>query len=88
AKDFCSQIAQIEGIRLRGLMTIPPPGCDECVFAEMQELFESLKSSIDKDKSRFDVLSMGMSGDYRKAVKYGATIVRIGSGLFGQRKYL
>lgn len=88
AKDFCSQIAQLKGIRLRGLMTIPPPGCDECVFAKMQELFESLKLSMDIDKSQFDVLSMGMSGDYQKAVKYGATIVRIGSGLFGQRKYL
>lgn len=88
AKDFCGRVAQLKGIRLRGLMTIPPPGCDECVFAEMQELFESVKSSIDKDESRFDVLSMGMSGDYQKAVKYGATIVRIGSGLFGQRQYL
>lgn len=88
AKDFCSRVAQLEGVRLRGLMTIPPPGCDECVFAEMQELFESLKLSLDKEKTQFDILSMGMSGDYQKAVKYGATIVRIGSGLFGQRKYL
>lgn len=88
AKEFCAKIAQLKGIRLRGLMTIPPPGCDESLFAEMQELFESLKLSIDKEKSQFDVLSMGMSGDYQKAVKYGATIVRIGSGLFGQRKYL
>ncbi len=88
AKDFCGKVAELEGVRLRGLMTIPPPGCDECVFAKMQELFETLKSSENIDKQRFDVLSMGMSGDYQKAIKYGATIVRIGSGLFGQRKYL
>lgn len=88
AKEFCSSISALEGIRVRGLMTIPPPGCDESVFAKMQELFQSLKTCEYIDRSRFDVLSMGMSGDYEKAVKYGATIVRIGSGLFGQRKYI
>lgn len=88
AKEFCGRISGLEGIRVRGFMTIPPPSCDESVFAEMQELFHDLKSCEDIDKSQFDVLSMGMSGDYEKAVKYGATIVRIGSGLFGQRKYI
>ncbi len=87
AKDFCSRIAELPGVRLRGLMTIPPPGCSEGVFADMQELFSSLKSSGNIDKMRFDVLSMGMSGDYEKAIKYGATIIRIGSGLFGKRNY-
>lgn len=88
AIDFCRKVTELNGVRLRGLMTIPPPGCDERVFAEMQELFESLKLLKEIDKSQFDVLSMGMSGDYQKAIKYGATIVRIGSGLFGQRKYI
>lgn len=87
AIDFCRKVAELNGVRLRGLMTIPPPGCDERVFAEMQELFESVRLLKEIDKSQFDVLSMGMSGDYQKAIKYGATIVRIGSGLFGQRKY-
>ena len=88
AIDFCRKVAELNGVRLRGLMTIPPPGCDERVFAEMQELFESVRLLKEIDKSQFDVLSMGMSGDYQKAIKYGATIVRIGSGLFGQRKYI
>lgn len=88
AREFCGRVAELDGVRLRGLMAIPPPGCDECVFAKMQELFESLKSLDNIDKQRFDVLSMGMSGDYQEAIKYGATIVRIGSGLFGQRKYI
>ncbi len=88
AKDFCSKVASLEGVRLVGLMTIPPPGCDESVFAKMQELFESLKAMKEINKSQIEVLSMGMSGDYEKAIKFGATIVRIGSGLFGQRKYL
>lgn len=88
AKEFCGKVAELKNIRLRGLMTIPPPGCSESVFASMQELFENLKSNCEnKDNVKFDTLSMGMSGDYEAAVKYGATIVRIGSALFGYRKY-
>lgn len=53
----------------------------------MRELFEKVKPELEnKEKSEFDTLSMGMSGDYETAVKYGATIVRIGSALFGYRK--
>lgn len=85
AKDFCGEISRFENVRLRGLMTIPPAGCGEEVFARMQELFETIKAS--QNGGLFDMLSMGMSGDYQAAVKYGATIVRIGSALFGQRKY-
>ena len=83
-KDFCKEISRLENIRLRGLMTIPPAGCGEEVFARMQELFETVKAS--QNGGLFDTLSMGMSGDYQAAIKYGATIVRIGSALFGQRK--
>ena len=93
AKAFCEEVSELKNIRLRGLMTIPPPGCEESVFARMRELFESLKPTQNKENarannSRFDILSMGMSGDYETAVKHGATIIRIGSGLFGYRKYL
>ncbi len=87
--EFCGQLAELKNIRLRGLMTIPPPGCPESTFAEMQQLFERLKSGLDaKENVKIDTLSMGMSGDYETAVKYGSTIVRIGSALFGYRKYL
>lgn len=87
AKAFCGELARFKNIRLRGLMCIPPPGCPESVFALMRELFEGLKSELDKkDNVRFDTLSMGMSGDYETAVKFGATIIRIGSALFGYRK--
>ena len=88
ASAFCTEIAGLKNVRLRGLMCIPPPGCSESVFASMQELFEKLKSDCKKrDNTQFDTLSMGMSGDYAAATKYGATIVRIGSALFGYRKY-
>ncbi len=90
-RDFCGEVLKLPNIRLRGLMTIPPPGCGEEVFAAMQKLFESLKAEPPQNSSgenfRFDTLSMGMSGDYAVAIKYGATIIRIGSGLFGYRKY-
>ena len=84
AMDFCGEISRLENIRLRGLMTIPPAGCEEEVFARMQELYENIKAS--QNGGLFDTLSMGMSGDYQAAIKYGATVVRIGSALFGQRK--
>ena len=85
AMSFCEEISRFENIRLRGLMTIPPAGCGEELFARMQELFEKIRAM--HSGGLFDTLSMGMSGDYQAAVKYGATIVRIGSALFGQRKY-
>lgn len=84
AKSFCSELAELSNVRLRGLMAIPPPRCEERLFAEMQELFEDIRGSTG---GAFDTLSMGMSGDYETAISYGATIVRIGSALFGQRKY-
>lgn len=83
AEQFREDLAMLKNVRLRGLMAIPPPHCPESTFAEMQELFEKLKQG----QKNFDTLSMGMSGDYVTAIKHGATIVRIGSGLFGQRTY-
>ena len=85
AKGFCEEVSKLSNVRLRGLMTIPPAGCGEETFACMQKLFEEIKAS--QKGGLFDTLSMGMSGDYQMAIKYGATIVRIGSALFGQREY-
>ncbi len=83
AERFCGDLAMLKNVRLRGLMAIPPPGCPESTFAQMEELFGKLKSGSEC----FDTLSMGMSADYTTAIKHGATIVRIGSALFGQRTY-
>lgn len=89
AGDFCKRLGELENVRLRGLMCIPPPGCPESVFAEMRGLFETIGSELSHtDNTGFDTLSMGMSEDYETAVKHGATIVRIGSALFGRRKKL
>ncbi|MCH5325274.1 MAG: YggS family pyridoxal phosphate-dependent enzyme [Eubacterium sp.] len=82
--DIAAQAAQLSNVRIRGLMTIPPPGGNEIYFARMQELYEKLKHSV----TGMDVLSMGMSADYAAAIKYGSTLVRIGSALFGYRNYI
>lgn len=89
AEEFCAAAAELPGVRLRGLMTIPPPDCGEEIFASMHRLFSDLRSDGSVNRTGvFDTLSMGMSGDYEAAVRNGSTIVRIGSGLFGYRKYL
>lgn len=84
--ETAKAIADMQNVNIRGLMTIPPVGGNEKYFAEMQELFENSKQKY-SFLSKMDTLSMGMSGDYSSAVRYGSTIVRIGSGLFGYRNY-
>jgi pyridoxal phosphate enzyme (YggS family) len=77
--------AQFPRLRLRGLMAIPEPHPDparrRAAFARMRELFESLRA----DHPDIDTLSMGMSDDFELAIAEGATLVRIGTALFGAR---
>ena len=76
-------------MRLRGLMAIPPaspePGANRPCFAAMRQLFVDIRSQMDDNKTSFDCLSMGMSGDFEDAVREGATLVRVGTALFGPR---
>lgn len=79
------KISALPGIKLRGLMAIPPKNESDIYFGRMQEIFEKLgEKSI--DNVSMDVLSMGMSADYVNAIKYGSNIVRIGFAIFGARK--
>lgn len=81
--------AALPHIRLRGLMAIPPaagePGENRHFFAEMRHLFVDIRTALDDNVSDIDCLSMGMSGDYEDAVREGATLVRVGTALFGPR---
>jgi len=84
------QISKIEGIKLRGLMTIPPV-CEKIsdsipYFEEMYKLFIDNKGKK-LDNVSMEYLSMGMSSDYAEAIKCGSNIVRIGTSLFGARNY-
>lgn len=85
-KESIYEISELPGVRVCGLMTIPPPS-DSCVYFEkMQRLFEDIKADPPK-KSEITLLSMGMSADYAEAVKFGTGMVRLGSALFGARNY-
>jgi pyridoxal phosphate enzyme (YggS family) len=78
-------LAALPRVRLRGLMCLPPPEpqvtLQREVFARLRRLLEGLNA----DGLRLDTLSMGMSGDFEAAIAEGATHVRIGTALFGQR---
>ena len=83
------QAAELEHVRLRGLMAIPPAarteGENRPFFAQMKQLFIDMKTKMDDNGLVIDCLSMGMSGDYMDAIREGATLVRVGTALFGPR---
>ncbi len=84
--DLLQQMAQMPNIHVKGLMTIPPATGDEKFLCKMQQLYLDI-SAKNMDNIDMEILSMGMSGDYAAAIRYGSTLVRIGTGLFGARKY-
>jgi len=84
---FLKQVSQLEGLRVKGLMTIAPLGNQEVVrlvFREMHELFEQI-AKLDIPKVEMKYLSMGMTDDFEVAVEEGANLLRIGTGIFGKR---
>ncbi len=90
-EELSAEIGEFRNLCIRGLMTIPPVdvnGSSERYFEKMQRLYSDLQNrTADKENFSVDTLSMGMSGDFEKAIGFGSTIVRIGSLLFGYRKY-
>ena len=84
------EAAAREHLRLRGLMAIPPADADESqtrrFFARMRELLEKA-AALGLPNAQMDILSMGMSGDYAAAIAEGATIVRVGTAIYGARDY-
>jgi pyridoxal phosphate enzyme (YggS family) len=82
---IAAAIQDLPRVRLRGLMCVPPPQADTTaerrVFARLRHLLERLNEA----GHALDVLSMGMSGDFESAIAEGATHVRIGTALFGNR---
>jgi pyridoxal phosphate enzyme (YggS family) len=81
--ELMDGLSELEGIRIRGLMTIPPPSDSDIFLGRMKELYDKVSS----ERKGMDTLSMGMTHDYAEAIKYGSTLVRIGTGLFGARDY-
>ncbi len=85
-KELIYQMSEMKNIKVCGLMAIPPATDPERFLCEMQQIYIDI-SAENIDNISMDVLSMGMSGDYIEAIKYGSTLVRIGRGLFGPRHY-
>jgi len=85
APALAAAVAALPRLRLRGLMCIPPPAADPQAqrqpFRQLRELMESLNTA----GHSLDTLSMGMSDDLEAAVLEGATIVRVGTAIFGRR---
>ena len=88
--SLIKEIAKLPHVRIKGLMTIAPyvenPEENRCFFRQIKEL------AVDIDNQNIDnvsmsILSMGMTGDYMVAIEEGATIVRVGTGIFGERIY-
>jgi hypothetical protein len=85
APALAEAVARLPRLALRGLMTVPAPSADparqRAQFAVLRELFEHLRAG----GLPLDTLSMGMSDDLEAAIAEGATIVRVGSAIFGRR---
>lgn len=84
------QVSLLPNIQIKGLMTIAPyvenPEENKPYFEILRQLAVDI-SNKNIDNVSMNVLSMGMTGDYMVAIKEGATIVRVGTGIFGQRQY-
>ncbi len=87
--DFYRQCLDLHNILIKGLMVIPPlcdnPEDARPYFKKTHELFEKIKKEYKKEE--FNILSMGMSDDYKIAVEEGSNMIRIGSAIFGERDY-
>lgn len=87
AEDFFKKVIKLEHLKIEGLMTVLPYLDDSeklrSYFKEMKKLFDQLS----RDVIQLKELSMGMTNDYQIAVEEGATIVRVGTAIFGEREY-
>jgi pyridoxal phosphate enzyme (YggS family) len=86
APALARQIAAMQHLRLEGLMTLAPFTDDEAVQRRTFRDLRGLRDRIKEEGLWLPTLSMGMSGDYVSAVREGATVIRLGTALFGQRE--
>ncbi|MGN0334729.1 MAG: YggS family pyridoxal phosphate-dependent enzyme [Lachnospiraceae bacterium] len=89
-ENLIREIAVLPGIQIQGLMTIAPytvnPEENRPVFRALKQLSVDIETK-NIDNVYMNVLSMGMTGDYEVAIEEGATFVRVGTGIFGERNY-
>lgn len=77
--ELIGYVQSLKNVRVRGLMSVPPIGAGTEVYESLRRLYENHASET------FDVLSVGMSGDYEKAIECGSNMVRLGTAIFGRR---
>ena len=87
-KRFADEVAEVDGLELTGLMTIPPPTASAEGARPWFVRLRALRDLVASAHPKATELSMGMSLDYEVAVEEGATMVRIGTALFGARPSL
>jgi len=89
-EQLVREISKLEHVRIKGLMTIAPytdnPEINRVYFRNMKKLSVDITEK-NIDNVSMNVLSMGMTGDYQVAIEEGATMVRVGTGIFGERNY-
>ena len=85
AAALAHAVARLPQLRLRGLMAIPEPTGDMALARRRFAALHALRDALDAEGLRLDTLSMGMSDDLEAAVAEGATIVRVGTAIFGER---
>ncbi len=85
------EFSELINIKIVGLMGMATFTDDENQlkdeFSSLKNLFEKLKTKVNTENCELNVLSMGMSGDYKLAIENGSTMVRVGSAIFGHRNY-
>lgn len=88
--DFCNSLSEFKNIKVKGLMCIPPAeaSIDETrnYFRTMKQIFNDVKK-VEYENFDIKYLSMGMSDDFEIAIEEGANIIRVGTGIFGERYY-
>jgi len=87
APALCRAIAALPHLKLRGLMAIPEPTEDVARVRQRFATVRMLRDALNTEGMQLDTLSMGMSHDLEAAIMEGATIVRIGTAIFGKRDY-
>jgi len=85
AATLVHAVAAMPKLHLRGLMAIPEPGDDKRLQRSRFALLRQLRDRLNAEGLRLDTLSMGMSHDLEAAIMEGATLVRIGTAIFGER---
>lgn len=87
APALCRAVAVLPNLRLRGLMAIPEPTQESALARRRFAALRALRDALNADGMGLDTLSMGMSHDLEEAIMEGATLVRVGTAIFGERQY-